>query len=113
MEVHKVEKKMKILCLHGFRTSGSFLEKQISKWNPSIFAHFDLVCLILRRRFSFHSFLCFSSRPLSDRRLLLQIKKEKCTHVVKKLMVPPTYMYQLYGPAPVFDLTKYCFFTII
>ncbi|GAB2267071.1 hypothetical protein Dimus_002053 [Dionaea muscipula] len=35
-------KKMKILCLHGFRTSGSFLKKQISKWDPSIFAHFDL-----------------------------------------------------------------------
>ncbi|KAK9664487.1 hypothetical protein RND81_14G045800 [Saponaria officinalis] len=34
--------KMKILCLHGFRTSGAFLKKQISKWDPSIFAHFDL-----------------------------------------------------------------------
>lgn len=34
--------KMKILCLHGFRTSGSFLKKQISKWDPSIFANFDL-----------------------------------------------------------------------
>lgn len=40
----KMEKKMKILCLHGFRTSGSFLKKQISKWDPSIFAQFDLVC---------------------------------------------------------------------
>jgi len=36
------EKKMKILCLHGFRTSGSFLKKQISKWDPSIFAQFDM-----------------------------------------------------------------------
>ncbi|KAM7500057.1 hypothetical protein LguiA_024471 [Lonicera macranthoides] len=36
------EKKMKILCLHGFRTSGSFLKKQLSKWDPSIFSHFDL-----------------------------------------------------------------------
>ncbi|KAF9622618.1 hypothetical protein IFM89_032517 [Coptis chinensis] len=26
------EKKMKILCLHGFRASGSFSQKQISKW---------------------------------------------------------------------------------
>ncbi|KAL1563599.1 esterase OVCA2-like isoform X1 [Salvia divinorum] len=34
--------KKKILCLHGFRTSGSFLKMQISKWDPSIFAHFDL-----------------------------------------------------------------------
>ncbi|URE44227.1 Serine hydrolase (FSH1) [Musa troglodytarum] len=36
------EKKMKVLCLHGFRTSGSFLRKQISKWDPSIFHHFHL-----------------------------------------------------------------------
>ncbi|CAA3004594.1 Hypothetical predicted protein [Olea europaea subsp. europaea] len=35
-------KKMKILCLHGFRTSGKFLKKQISKWDSSIFAHFDM-----------------------------------------------------------------------
>ncbi|KAK3446492.1 hypothetical protein EUGRSUZ_A02175 [Eucalyptus grandis] len=44
MEVAQEEKKkkMKILCLHGFRTSGSFLKKQISKWDPSIFAHFDM-----------------------------------------------------------------------
>ncbi|KAL0337855.1 UNVERIFIED_CONTAM: Dihydrofolate reductase [Sesamum calycinum] len=35
-------KMMRILCLHGFRTSGSFLRKQISKWDPSIFAHFDM-----------------------------------------------------------------------
>ncbi|XP_059668251.1 dihydrofolate reductase-like [Cornus florida] len=42
MEANKEIKKMKILCLHGFRTSGSFLKKQISKWDPSIFAHFDM-----------------------------------------------------------------------
>ncbi|XP_022154224.1 dihydrofolate reductase-like [Momordica charantia] len=42
MESGKRENKMKILCLHGFRTSGSFLRKQLSKWDPSIFAHFDL-----------------------------------------------------------------------
>ncbi|XP_058079440.1 dihydrofolate reductase-like [Magnolia sinica] len=34
---------MKVLCLHGFRTSGSFLQKQISKWDPSIFADFHMV----------------------------------------------------------------------
>ncbi|PIN05816.1 Phospholipase/carboxyhydrolase [Handroanthus impetiginosus] len=34
--------KMRILCLHGFRTSGSFLKKQLSKWDPSILAHFDM-----------------------------------------------------------------------
>ncbi|EOY08891.1 hypothetical protein QUC31_010726 [Theobroma cacao] len=36
------KQKMKILCLHGFRTSGSFLHKQISKWDPSVFCHFDM-----------------------------------------------------------------------
>ncbi|OMO82925.1 Serine hydrolase FSH [Corchorus olitorius] len=36
------KQKMKILCLHGFRTSGKFLQKQISKWDPSIFIHFDM-----------------------------------------------------------------------
>ncbi|KAL7169412.1 hypothetical protein ACSBR2_034453 [Camellia fascicularis] len=39
MEENGEEKRMKILCLHGFRTSGSFLQKQISKWDPSIFTH--------------------------------------------------------------------------
>ncbi|KAJ7972022.1 Serine hydrolase FSH [Quillaja saponaria] len=34
--------KMKILCLHGFRTSGSFMKKQISKWNPSVLTQFDM-----------------------------------------------------------------------
>uniref|UniRef100_A0A6N2K8J6 Serine hydrolase domain-containing protein n=1 Tax=Salix viminalis TaxID=40686 RepID=A0A6N2K8J6_SALVM len=42
MAASQNEKKMKILCLHGFRTSGSFLQKQISKWDPSIFSQFDL-----------------------------------------------------------------------
>ncbi|XXG41173.1 hypothetical protein AAC387_Pa01g1696 [Persea americana] len=37
------EKKMKVLCLHGFRTSGSFLQKQISKWDPSFLSNFDMV----------------------------------------------------------------------
>ncbi|KAG9454934.1 hypothetical protein H6P81_007838 [Aristolochia fimbriata] len=37
------KKKMKILCLHGFRTSGKFLQKQISKWDPSIFDAFEMV----------------------------------------------------------------------
>ncbi|XP_039128387.1 dihydrofolate reductase-like [Dioscorea cayenensis subsp. rotundata] len=33
---------MKLLCLHGFRTSGRFLQKQISKWDPSILQHFSM-----------------------------------------------------------------------
>ncbi|XP_025801810.1 esterase CG5412-like [Panicum hallii] len=36
-------KKAKVLCLHGFRTSGNFLKKQISKWHPSIFQQFEMV----------------------------------------------------------------------
>jgi calmodulin len=42
-------KKAKVLCLHGFRTSGSFLKKQISKWHPSIFEQFDMVLPWIRR----------------------------------------------------------------
>ncbi|KAM0953962.1 putative serine hydrolase FSH, alpha/Beta hydrolase [Dioscorea sansibarensis] len=34
---------MKVLCLHGFRTSGRFLQKQIRKWDPSIFQDFSMV----------------------------------------------------------------------
>nr|CAB3455355.1 unnamed protein product [Digitaria exilis] len=43
VELMEPDKKAKILCLHGFRTSGSFLKKQISKWHPSIFQQFDMV----------------------------------------------------------------------
>jgi hypothetical protein len=42
MEEVQKQKKMKILCLHGFRTCGGFLQKQISKWDPNIFSNFDL-----------------------------------------------------------------------
>ncbi|KAF5183488.1 Dihydrofolate reductase [Thalictrum thalictroides] len=43
MEGRDEKKKMKVLCLHGFRTSGSFLQKQISKWDASILGRFDMV----------------------------------------------------------------------
>uniref|UniRef100_A0A161ZXV7 Serine hydrolase domain-containing protein n=1 Tax=Daucus carota subsp. sativus TaxID=79200 RepID=A0A161ZXV7_DAUCS len=39
-------KEKKILCLHGFRTSGSFLKNQLSKWDlptASVFSDFHLV----------------------------------------------------------------------
>lgn len=42
MESGKREERLKILCLHGFRTNGSFLRKQLSKWDSSILAHFDM-----------------------------------------------------------------------
>ncbi|KAK4758872.1 hypothetical protein SAY87_020173 [Trapa incisa] len=38
----EVKRKMKILCLHGFRTNGSFLKWRIGKWDPFIFDSFDL-----------------------------------------------------------------------
>uniref|UniRef100_A0A804MU80 Serine hydrolase domain-containing protein n=1 Tax=Zea mays TaxID=4577 RepID=A0A804MU80_MAIZE len=37
------DKRTKVLCLHGFRTSGAFLKKQISKWHPSILQQFEMV----------------------------------------------------------------------
>lgn len=61
------EKRMKVLCLHGFRTSGSFLQKQISKWDPSFLSNFDMVFLtssllylslwtLIRQLFSFQNY---------------------------------------------------------
>lgn len=47
MESGKREERLKILCLHGFRTNGSFLRKQLSKWDSSILAHFDMVILYI------------------------------------------------------------------
>ncbi|XP_047949975.1 family of serine hydrolases 2-like isoform X3 [Salvia hispanica] len=66
--------KKKILCLHGFRTSGSFLKMQISKWDPSIFAPFvldftgqtnleaciDYLCNYMETNGPFHGLLGFS-----------------------------------------------------
>ena len=43
VELMEQDKRAKVLCLHGFRTSGSFLKKQISKWHPSIFQQFEMV----------------------------------------------------------------------
>lgn len=37
----KMENKPKILCLHGFRTSGAILKKQVQKWPNSVLQHFD------------------------------------------------------------------------
>ncbi|KAL2317658.1 hypothetical protein Fmac_031534 [Flemingia macrophylla] len=36
-------RKPKILCLHGFRTSGQILKTQIHKWPQSLLDNFDLV----------------------------------------------------------------------
>eukprot|EP01018_Ginkgo_biloba_P005805 Gb_04960 [translate_table: standard] len=35
-------RKLRVLCLHGFRTSGSILEKQVGKWDKSVLERLDL-----------------------------------------------------------------------
>uniref|UniRef100_A0A0D6QRF4 Serine hydrolase domain-containing protein n=1 Tax=Araucaria cunninghamii TaxID=56994 RepID=A0A0D6QRF4_ARACU len=35
-------KKLRVLCLHGFRTSGSIMQKQIGKWDKSVLERLDL-----------------------------------------------------------------------
>lgn len=39
------EKKPRVLCLHGFRTSAEILKKQIFKWPESVLHNLDLVFL--------------------------------------------------------------------
>jgi hypothetical protein len=34
--------KVRVLCLHGFRTSGSILQKQVGKWEKSVLERMDL-----------------------------------------------------------------------
>ncbi|KAK9743416.1 hypothetical protein RND81_03G237500 [Saponaria officinalis] len=40
---NKNERKPRLLCLHGFRTSGEIMKKQIQKWDDSILQKLDLV----------------------------------------------------------------------
>lgn len=43
-ESEKKARKPRLLCLHGFRTSGEILKKQLfTKWPPSVFQNLDLV----------------------------------------------------------------------
>lgn len=37
-----IQKKPRILCLHGFRTSGEILKKQIGRWPETILQKLDL-----------------------------------------------------------------------
>ncbi|KAK9270667.1 hypothetical protein L1049_026249 [Liquidambar formosana] len=41
----EIEKKPRFLCLHGFRTSGEILQKQVGKWPESVLGKIDLVFL--------------------------------------------------------------------
>ncbi|KAK1410676.1 hypothetical protein QVD17_37215 [Tagetes erecta] len=43
MENEVENKKLRILCLHGFRTSGSILEKEIEKWPQPLLQKLDMV----------------------------------------------------------------------
>lgn len=38
-----VRRKPRFLCLHGFRTSGAILKKQVDKWPESVRDKLDLV----------------------------------------------------------------------
>ncbi|KAF8023356.1 hypothetical protein BT93_F0761 [Corymbia citriodora subsp. variegata] len=42
-ETAKEQRKPRILCLHGFRTSGEILKKQVLKWPDSVLRGVDLV----------------------------------------------------------------------
>lgn len=44
-EQEEEEKKPRFLCLHGFRTSGEIMKKQIGKWPNSVLEKLDLVFL--------------------------------------------------------------------
>ncbi|KEH25891.1 serine hydrolase [Medicago truncatula] len=43
MENEEKVRKPKILCLHGFRTSGEIMKKQIHKWPQNVLDKLDLV----------------------------------------------------------------------
>ncbi|XP_042504685.1 esterase AGAP003155-like isoform X2 [Macadamia integrifolia] len=46
MEEHfEDQRKPRILCLHGFRTSGEIMKKQVHKWPKSVLEKMDLVFL--------------------------------------------------------------------
>ncbi|KAL2504523.1 alpha/beta-Hydrolases superfamily protein [Abeliophyllum distichum] len=42
---NEIQKKPRILCLHGFRTSGEILKKLISRWPETVLEKLDLVFL--------------------------------------------------------------------
>ncbi|EXB75571.1 hypothetical protein L484_026043 [Morus notabilis] len=44
-ECHEVVRKPRFLCLHGFRTSGEIMKKQVEKWPESVLEKMDLVFL--------------------------------------------------------------------
>ena len=39
----EIERRPRFLCLHGFRTSGEILKKQVDKWPQSLLQKLDLV----------------------------------------------------------------------
>jgi hypothetical protein len=45
LERGRPQRKLKLLGLHGFRTSGDILRRQLSKWGPSLHELFDVDCI--------------------------------------------------------------------
>jgi len=45
LEQARPHRKLKLLGLHGFRTSGDILRRQLSKWGPSLHELFDVDCI--------------------------------------------------------------------
>lgn len=43
--VQKTQRKLRLLGLHGFRTSGDILQRQLSKWDPSLHDLIDVDCI--------------------------------------------------------------------
>ena len=41
----EIQSKPRILCLHGFRTSGEIFKKEVGKWPESVLGRLDLVFL--------------------------------------------------------------------
>ncbi|KAK6923809.1 Serine hydrolase FSH [Dillenia turbinata] len=41
----KIQRKPRVLCLHGYRTSGEILKKMVGKWPKSVLQKLDLVFL--------------------------------------------------------------------
>lgn len=39
----QILRKPRVLCLHGFRTSGEILKKQVEKWPESVLNNLELV----------------------------------------------------------------------
>jgi len=60
LEQTRPQRKLKLLGLHGFRTSGDILRRQLSKWGPSLHELFDVVCITHEFIHALDSYFWFS-----------------------------------------------------